>query len=135
MGVMLATTLVTGCGSQDASAPSQQRDRASSPDAPDTGGYGADEAPAGTRDAAPGDVIDDALAARDANDPIRFATLVGEAGDACADAAAAQRLAEVALIADRWAQALADGRPKVQAVTEDQLAEVDWAGLAAGCGS
>ena len=143
LAALLATAVSAGCGSQDGSAPSQQRDRASSPDAPDTGGYGSgtapgeagDDAAAGASEATPGDVIDEALSAREANDAARFATLVGQASATCADPAASQRLAEVALIADRWAQALADGRPKVQAVTEDQLADVDWAGLVAACGS
>jgi hypothetical protein len=58
---------------------------------------------------------------------------VSAAGKACPDPGAARRLGELSAIASRWSLALLDGRPKVQAVTEAQLAAVDWDALVAAC--
>ncbi|HYO19489.1 MAG TPA: hypothetical protein VES02_12580 [Dermatophilaceae bacterium] len=55
------------------------------------------------------------------------------AGKVCPGPGAARRLGDVAAIASRWSSALLDGRPKVQAVTEAQLAKVDWDALVAAC--
>jgi hypothetical protein len=86
---------------------------------------------------APGDevtpLIDEALLARDDGDIATFSALLGQAADVCAEPSTARRLDEVSLIAGRWAAALADGRPKVQAVTEDQLAGLDWDALVDAC--
>ncbi len=79
------------------------------------------------------EVIDQALAARATNDSAQFAALVSAAAQACPDEGAAGRLGEVAAIAERWSSALQDGRPKVQAVTENQLAQVDWDALVGAC--
>jgi hypothetical protein len=57
------------------------------------------------------------------------------AAASCPDEATAKRLGEVAAVAQRWAQAIEDNRPKVQARTEAQLGEVDWAALATSCAS
>jgi hypothetical protein len=65
--------------------------------------------------------------------PAEFAALVLAASRACPDPDAARRLGEVAATAARWSAAVQDGRPKAQAVTEAQLAKVDWDGLAAAC--
>jgi hypothetical protein len=130
--VALAGCLLVGCtGADDDTDPMQQRDRDSSPDAPDTGGHG-DSGDA----SAPGDVavlIDEALLAKGDGDISTFSVLLGQASQACAEPSTARRLDEVSLIAGRWAAALADGRPKVQATTENQLADVDWTGLADAC--
>lgn len=128
-----AGLLLVACGDGADDGPVQQRDRLSSPDAPDTGGHGGSaDAPApGEDDAA--EVIDQALAARATNDSAQFAALVSAAAQACPDERAAGRLGEVAAIAERWSSALQDGRPKVQAVTENQLAQVDWDALVGAC--
>jgi hypothetical protein len=80
-----------------------------------------------------GALLEQALSARAAQDPPRFAALVAQAAESCADPAAARRLGEVSAIAGRWADALAFARPKVQARTEAQLAEVEWDELIAAC--
>lgn len=90
-----------------------------------------DDAPPATQDAA--DLIQRALAAREADDLDEFADLVSAAASSCQDLAASGRLGEVAVIAGRWSAAVLEGRPKQQAVTEAQLAEVDWAALATAC--
>lgn len=130
--VVLAGAVLVGCGAvDDETDPMQQRDRDSSPDAPDTGGHG-DSGDSSAR----GDVtmlIEQAMLAKGDGDISTFSVLLGEAARACAEPSTARRLDEVSLIAGRWAAALADGRPKVQATTEDQLADVDWTGLAAAC--
>lgn len=107
--------LVAGCGDGDDENDRgvQQRDRLSSPDA--------------------AALVEQALAARAENDSAEFASLVSAAAEACPDNGAAGRLGEVAAIAGRWSSALQDGRPKVQAVTEDQLAGVDWDALVEAC--
>jgi hypothetical protein len=80
-----------------------------------------------------GELVAQALAARAAQDPPRFAALVSAAGEACTDPSASRRLGDVATIASRWASALEDSRPKAQARTEAQLAAVDWDALVAAC--
>jgi len=110
-----AGLLVAGCGDGDDGEDGgvQQRDRLSSPDT--------------------AALVEQALAARAKNDSAEFASLVATAAEACPDGGTAGRLGEVAVIAARWSSALQDGRPKVQAVTEDQLAGVDWDALVQGC--
>jgi hypothetical protein len=97
-------------------------------------GTGADGPSSSARDDA-GTLVQQALDARSANDVAQFAALVSSAGKACADADAARRLGELAVIAGRWATAVQQGRPKQQATTEAQLAQVDWAALASSCGT
>jgi hypothetical protein len=80
-----------------------------------------------------GALLELALAARAAQDPPRFAALVAQAAESCDDPTATRRLGEVSAIAGRWADALAFARPKVQARTEAQLAEVEWDKLIAAC--
>jgi len=122
----LAVVVVPGCGqTQDGpSTPVTQRDRVATPDAPDTGGHGSGDASA---------LVAEAVTAWETNDPTTFVARIGQASDACADPEAGRRLSEVAIIAERWSSALADGRPKVQATTETQLAAIDWQDLAAAC--
>jgi hypothetical protein len=96
------------------------------------GDSGSDDPPAPDGDDTAA-LIEQALAARATNDSAQFAALVSAAAQACPDPAAAGRLDEVAAIADRWSSALQDGRPKVQAVTEDQLGQVDWDALVGAC--
>jgi hypothetical protein len=125
-----AALLLAGCG--DAGEPVDQRDRLVSPDNPTTGPRGQSAAsPSRQEDAAA--LVERALAARAANDQAEFAALVSAASQACPDPGASRRLGEVAGIAARWASALLEGRPKAQAVTEAQLATVDWDALAAAC--
>jgi hypothetical protein len=78
-------------------------------------------------------LLEQALAARAAEDPQRFAALVAQAAASCTDPAAARRLGELSAIAGRWADSLAFARPKVQARTESQLAEVEWDALISAC--
>lgn len=78
-------------------------------------------------------LVQQAVDAWQSNDADVFVTLLGQAGEACSDPDAARRLVEVAAIGERWASALADGRPKVQATTEEQLSALDWDALAAAC--
>jgi len=136
VAIALAGTVLVGCGGaeDDGNAPVQQRDRVSTPDAPDTGGHGADDQADGNRPAGDAsELVAQALAAWEANDATTFAARIGQASDACSQPEANRRLGEVAVIAERWSSALADGRPKVQATTENQLAAIDWQGLAAAC--
>lgn len=133
----VASTSLTACATDepDSSGDVQQRDRLASPSAPESGGNGGTDRPdqgqAGSGDVAV--LIEQALEAWESNEPAAFVTLIDEAADACAQPAAARRLSEVGAIAERWASALADGRPKVQATTENQLAGLDWSGLAVAC--
>lgn len=161
LALVVAAALGAGCSSTETSDPVQQRDRDSSPDAPDTGGHGRDSASsvdgsdtdvsaadsgdtsgggassgASGGDASGGDAsaaIAAALDARATNDPQAFVLLIDDARAACADPSAQNRLDELGVLAARWADALADGRPKVQAVTERQLSAADWDGLADAC--
>lgn len=80
-----------------------------------------------------GPLLDQLLAAKSAGDPQTFATLVSQAAASCADPAASRQLGQLSAVAGRWADSLAFARPKAQARTEAQLAEVDWAELLAGC--
>lgn len=80
-------------------------------------------------------LVEQALAARSANRLAEFGELVSAAAKACPDAQASRRLGELAVISGRWASAVEAGRPKLQAVTEAQLAEVDWDALVAACGA
>jgi hypothetical protein len=75
----------------------------------------------------------DLLAARTAGDPRRFAALVSRAAATCTDEPSARRLGQLSAVAERWADAIAFARPKAQARTEAQLAEVDWAAVLAAC--
>ncbi len=79
------------------------------------------------------DLVARALTARSANDAEEFAALVTAAGTACPDPDGARRLGEAAAIAGRWAAALQFSRPKAQAITENQLAQVDWDALVSTC--
>jgi hypothetical protein len=74
-----------------------------------------------------------ALVARGVSDIPTFAATLEQAADVCADPQASARLDQVAAVAQRWADSLADGRPKVQATSEALLADVPWDDLAAGC--
>jgi len=79
------------------------------------------------------ELLERALAARSANRLTEFAALVSAAAAACPDPDASRRLGQLGIIADRWSSAVEAGRPKVQAMTEAQLAEADWDRLAAAC--
>lgn len=130
-----AGLLLTGCGVAEEAGP-EPRDRLTSADTSDTADTGdpsgsAGPPPPGGADAAV--LVGRALGARAANDSTESAALVLAASRACPDPGAARRLGEVAAIATRWSAALLDGRPKAQAVTEAQLAKVDWDALAAAC--
>lgn len=127
--LVAAGAVGAGCSAVESSDPVQQRDRTSTPDAPDTGGQGRDSTSGGDAAAA----IAAALEARATNDPQAFVLLIGDASAACANPTAQNRLDELGVIARRWADAVADGRPKVQAVTERQLSAADWEGLAEAC--
>jgi hypothetical protein len=119
--------LLAGCGLGSDDAGPQPAGTAS---AGALGGSAAASAPpAGDADA----LLEQALAAREANDPAGFAALVLAAAQACPVADAASRLGQVAVTAQRWSGAVLDGRPKAQAVTEAQLAEVDWDALGSAC--
>jgi hypothetical protein len=120
-----AAALLVGCGAATDSgvpAPSQTAPSAESP-----------TASPGT--VSPDALLDDLLAARSAGDPQRFAALVSQAATSCADPDASRSLGQLSAIAARWADSLAFARPKAQARTEAQLAEVDWAGLISACGT
>ena len=80
-----------------------------------------------------GPLLDQLLAAKSAGDPQGFATLVAQAAASCADPSAARRLGQLSAVAGRWADSIAFARPKAQARTEAQLAEVDWEELVATC--
>ena len=126
--VALLAALALGCGTSEQDAPAQQRDRASSPDAPDTGGYGADASSAG-----PPAMVEQALAARAEDDIEGFVDLLASAADACPDPLAAKRLRDVSTIAEEWVKAIADLRPKATYLREEALGKVDWERLADAC--
>jgi hypothetical protein len=71
--------------------------------------------------------------ARSAGDPRRFAALVSRAAASCPDPDAARSLGQASAVAERWADAIALARPKVQARTEAQLSAVTWETLLAAC--
>lgn len=126
--VLVAALILAGCAAEDSDTGRAVDDgeplaSADVPDPPSPSPSGGD----------PADLVAQAVAAWEANDPSGFVARLAEARDACSDEDAARRLAEVSAIADRWSAALADGRPKVQATTENQLSGVDWEALAAGC--
>jgi hypothetical protein len=124
-----AGLLVAGCGgSADVDTVPQGEPLASSET---TGPEGSTLPPPRQEDAAA--LVERALAARSANSPAEFAVLVSAAGNACTDPEASRRLGQLAIIAGRWSSAVEAGRPKVQAVTEAQLAAADWDALAAAC--
>lgn len=125
--LVAGSVTLAGCsvGDPDETDPVQRRDRLASPDAPDTGGQGESGTAAS--------LVAGAVAAWQSNDPTTFVALLGEAADTCAEPGAARRLEEVTAIGQRWSSALADGRPKVQATTEEQLSALDWDALAAAC--
>jgi hypothetical protein len=125
-----AGALLTGCSDVADDGGTQQGDRLASPDTRDPSGSEGTP-PSGGANAA--GLVERALAARAANDSTEFAALLSAASRQCPDADAARRLGEVAAIAARWSAAVQDGRPKAQAVTEAQLAKVDWDALAASC--
>lgn len=124
-----AGLLLAGCGNATDDDSAQQSGALSASEAGGPGG--SSSPPPSQQDAA--DLIAQALAARSENRLREFADLVSAAGQVCPDPGAAGRLGEVAVIAGRWASALEAGRPKVQGVTEAQLASVDWDELAAAC--
>lgn len=124
----MVAVLALGCGSSEQDGPAQQRDRASSPDAPDTGGHGADDA-SGDASAE----IARALQARDADDIEGFVDLLASAADMCPDPLAAKRLRDVSTIAEEWRKAIADLRPKATYLREEALTQVDWQKLADAC--
>jgi hypothetical protein len=125
-----AGLLLVGCGDSADDSPVQQRDRLASSD---TAGGGGSAQPRPTLQEDAAALVERALAARAANDSAEFAALVLAAANACPDPSAARRLGDLAATAGRWSSALQDGRPKVQRVTELQLAKVDWDALAAAC--
>jgi hypothetical protein len=93
----------------------------------------ASDAATPTNDADAATLVQLALVARGASDIPTFAATLAQAADVCADPQASARLDQVAAVAQRWADSLADGRPKVQATSETLLAEVPWDELAARC--
>jgi hypothetical protein len=125
-----AGLLLAGCGDAGDDRPVQQRDRLASSRTAGDGGS-AQARPTLQEDAAA--LVGRALAARTANDSAEFAALLLAAAKACPDPSAARRLSDLAATAGRWSSALQDGRPKVQRVTELQLAKADWDALAAAC--
>lgn len=124
----LVAVLAVGCGSTEQDAPAQQRDRASSPDAPDTGGHGADDASGDSPT-----LIIRALEARDEDDIEGFVDLLASAAATCPDPLAAKRLRDVSTIAEEWVKAIADLRPKATFLREQALVKVDWEQLADAC--
>jgi hypothetical protein len=100
-------------------------------------GLGTDSAPSsGSTSAATADaavLLEAAEQAWTGSDRAALAPALRQAAASCPDPATAKRLGEVAAVAARWAQAVEDNRPKVQARTEAQLGEVDWQALAAAC--
>ena len=128
-GLACAGLLLAGCGGSADVDPAAQGEPLASPGA--SGTEGSTLPPPRPQDAAT--LLERALAARSANSLTEFATLVSAAGKACPDPGASRRLEQLAIIADRWSSAVEFGRPKVQAVTEAQLAAADWDALAAAC--
>jgi hypothetical protein len=86
-----------------------------------------------TNDADAATLVQLALVARAASDIPAFAGTLDQAAQACQDPQASARIAQLAAVAQRWADALADGRPKVQAMSEALLADVPWDTLASDC--
>ena len=104
-GLACAVLLVAGCGRGRRERPVVQ------------------QRPALLRDAAA--LVEQALAARRerlASSPRSSSA----AAEACPDNGATGRLGEVSAIAGRWSSALQDAAPQGPAVTEHQLARVDW---------
>jgi hypothetical protein len=114
-----AAALLVGCGA--AGAPS------------DSGTPSPTAAVTPTNDADAATLVELALVARGVSDIPAFAATLRQAAQVCADPQASARLDQVAAIAQRWADSLADGRPKVQATSEALLADVPWDTLARGC--
>ncbi len=127
-GLACAGLLLAGCGDSANDPVPQGQPLASSETA---GPEGSALPPPRQEDAAT--LLERALAARSVNSLTEFAALVSDAGKACPDPGASRRLGQLAIIAGRWSSAVEAGRPKVQAVTEAQLAAVDWDALAAAC--
>lgn len=127
--VACAAALLLGCGAATGSGVPAS-DPTVTPAASGTATPGA-----ATADALPDELINDLLAARSAGDPQRFAALVSEAATSCADPDVSRSLGQLSAVAARWADSLAFARPKAQARTEAQLAEVDWAELISACGN
>lgn len=126
-----AVLLLAGCGGS--TGDSARLPDSASPNVSSPGPAGDSAPPARPSGEDAVALVDQALAARDGNDPAEFAALLSAASLACPDPDAGRRLAEVAAIASRWSSALLDGRPKAQKVTEEQLAAVGWSELAAPC--
>lgn len=123
--------LLAACGDAGGAGSVQLREPAAVPETPDTGPDGVPAATAkGHEDAAT--LVERALAAQ-ADRPAEVSALISAASRACPDPDAARRLGEVSLIAARWSSALLEGRPKAQAVTEAQLATIDWDALVSAC--
>lgn len=123
-GAACAAALLVGCAS--AAGSGVPRSAASAPP------VGAPTATPPTA-TAPGPLLDELLAAREDGDPLRFAALVSQAAATCTDPAATRQLGQLSAVAERWADSLSYSRPKAQARTEAQLAEVDWAALVSAC--
>ena len=121
--------LLAGCNtSGEDDSVSQGMTPSSSP----TGGTSASASPPASQDGA-AKLIEQALAERSANRLTEFADLLSAAGKACPDPRSADRLGALAVIADRWASSLEEGRPKVQGRAEAQIRSVDWDALVATC--
>jgi hypothetical protein len=126
-----AGLLLAGCGDAYEVGSVQQREPTAVPDAPGAGPDGVPAATAnGQEDTAT--LVERALAAQ-ADRPEDVSALISAASQACPDPDAARRLGEVSLIAERWSSALLEGRPMAQAVTEAQLATIDWDALVSAC--
>lgn len=128
-GLACAGLLLAGCGGFADVDPVAQGEPLASSDS--AGPEGSTLPPPRPEDAAT--LVERALAARSANNLTEFGALVSAAGQACPNDAASRRLGQLAIIADRWSSAVEAGRPKQQAVTEAQLAAVDWDELVAAC--
>jgi hypothetical protein len=126
-----AGLLLAGCGDAGEDGSVQQREPTAVPDTPDAGPEGV-PAPTATGHEDAATLVERALAAR-SDRPAEVAALISAASQACPDPDAARRLGEVSLIAARWSSALLEGRPKAQAVTEAQLATIDWDALVSAC--
>jgi hypothetical protein len=131
LALACAGLVLAGCGAVGGEGSAQQSEPIASARAPGADPAGAAAAPAeGYEDAHT--LVERALAVR-ADRPAEFPVLISAASRACPDPDAARRLGEVARIAGRWSSALLGSFPKIQAVTEAQLAAIDWDALVSDC--